>query len=110
MSYCYNFVIYTGQQLEAQTEVGLMTTAVTHLTELLCNKGHIVYTDNFYTSTQLATTLLTDGLDLVGILKLNRTGVPQRLKNAKPFHKHADRGMMRYKQAGKMLFVHWEDR
>lgn len=52
------------------------------------NSGYVVFTDNFYTSSQLATALLGSNPHLVGTLKVNRVvGVPVDLKSTKQFEK-----------------------
>eukprot|EP00117_Sycon_ciliatum_P029014 scpid101190/ scgid23202/ PiggyBac transposable element-derived protein 4 len=95
-SYCYSFAIYTGQEMQGQTDVGLTQRVVQDLSSMLHNKGHVIYTDNFYTSGDLANALHADGIELVGTIKLNRRGVPEILKSVAVFDKHADRGCMRY--------------
>ena len=53
---------------------------------------------------------MAHGLQIVGTLKLNRTGIPENLKHVKMFDKHAARGTMWYEQEGDTLFVQSKDR
>ena len=80
---------------EGQPDAGLATRVVMHSTEPLRNIGHVVFTDNFYTSPQLAASLMEHGLHLVGSLKINRHGIPQALKDVQNLDKHAEHGTMR---------------
>ena len=59
--YCFNFSKYTGQEMQGQTDVGLTTRVVTHLTEPLRKQGYVIYTDNYYTSPDLAHSLMDHG-------------------------------------------------
>ena len=88
-SYCFNYSIYTAQEINGQTDIGDMQCAVQDLTGQLHHQGHVVYTENFYTSGKLTGAPLEDGLHLAGTIKLNRTGVPQALKDLKAFDKYA---------------------
>lgn len=109
-SFCCNFSIYTGQAVPGQADVGLTQRVVQDLCVYSHNKGHVLYTDNFYTSGRLADALNQDGIQLVGTIRLNRVGVPELLRNVKHFDKHADRGCMRYERVEKKLYVQWKDR
>ena len=109
-SYCFNYSIYTGQEINGQTDVGLTQRVVQDLTSSLHHQGHIVYTDNFYTSEKLATAMQEDGLQLVGTIKLNRAGVPATLKDVTMFDKYAERGDMRYGRNNQVLYVQWKDK
>lgn len=109
-SYCYDFSIYTGQEVRGETDVGITQRVVQRLSEPLQHQGYIMYTDNFYTSGPLAQALRNDGIQLVGTIKTNRTGVPQSIRNVKEFDKYAARGTMRYERAGDILYVQWKDR
>ena len=47
--YLHNFNVYTGAS-EEEAEYGLCSQAVMDLVAPLAGRGHIVYTDNYYTS------------------------------------------------------------
>ena len=82
-SYCYDFSIYTGQEIRSESDAGLTQRVVQHLTSSLKFQGYIMYTDNSYTSGQLATALCDDGIQLVDTIRLNQSGIPVVLKNIK---------------------------
>ena len=55
MAYCYRFEIYIAKNSVFEGETLRLTTAVVlNLTKGIENMGHILYTDNFYTSPVLA--------------------------------------------------------
>ena len=70
---------------------------------------YIVFTDNFYTSPDLADDLHQRGIELMGTSRTNRTGVPAELKDTKSFDR-ADRGDARYVREEHKVFVQWKDR
>jgi len=110
-SYCYDFMIYSGQEVPGERDVGMTQRVVEQLSQPLQNQGYVMFTDNFYTSGALAKSLRAKGTQLVGTIKLNRTGVPASLKeNIKQFDKHAERGTMRYARDGPILYVQWKDK
>ena len=47
------------------------------------DRGHVLYTDNYYTSVHLAEELVSRSTMLVGTIKEGRIGFPKALKNAK---------------------------
>jgi hypothetical protein len=59
------------------------TNVVLSLCNSILNKGHTLYTDNWYTSVNLAETLLKNETHLVGTLRKNRKHLPEDVKNAK---------------------------
>ena len=69
-SYLVDFNIYTGA-FQGQTATGLMHAVVVNLTADNQHAGHVVFTDNFYTSPTLADTSLAAGTHLVGTLRVN---------------------------------------
>ena len=61
-AYCYNLEVYTGKNGERVSRIlGLSTRVVIGLTKEIQNRGHVVYTDNFYTSPLLAKLLAHKG-------------------------------------------------
>ena len=110
-AYLWNFNIYTGQgEDEEFAEYSHTTSAVLSLTDGFEKQGHVVFTDSFYTSPQLAQALEERGIDLVGTGRTNRTGLPRELKDVKNFERHAERGEMRYLCEGPILFQQWYDK
>ena len=103
-SYCFDYSIYIGQEIDGRTGVRL-TRVVHDLSARLHHQGYVIYTDNFYTFGNL----IQDDIQLVGTIKLNRTGVLALLKDVKAFEKYADRGTMRYVHDSNVAYVQWKD-
>ena len=62
--YVYRLQVYTGRNLESDsTSVGLCSQVVLDLMSGLENKGHELYTDNYYTSPQLYQSLYDKGIN-----------------------------------------------
>ena len=59
--YCFGYSIYTGQEIDGHTEADLIR-VVQDLSVRLHHQGYIIYTDNFYTSGNLAEALTTFNL------------------------------------------------
>ncbi len=57
---------------------GLVSKVVIDLTRPLLKKGQLIYTDNFYTSLQLADFLYTQDTYLCGTIRTNRKGYPKQ--------------------------------
>ena len=53
--------------------------------------------------------LQKNGCDLVGTLRVNRAGVPQRLKNVTQFAKKSSQGDMRYVRDRNTVNIQWRD-
>ena len=67
-AYCYDIEVYTGKHGERVTSIlGLSARVVNGLTKTIQNRGHIVYTDNFYTSPLLAKTLASQGINVYSL-------------------------------------------
>jgi hypothetical protein len=56
-----DFIVYTGAQTEMESipELGVSGGIVATLMKPYLNKGHSVYTDNYYTSITLSACLIT---------------------------------------------------
>ena len=104
----FDFELYTGQ-VEASAQ-GLTHDVVSRLCGSLHNNNHILFTDNYYTSAALATSLLEKNIYVVGTVRTNRQGFPDILKSdAKKLEKYADRGATRYARDNQILFQQWKD-
>ena len=102
-SYLVDFDVYTGA-VPGQTETGLTHAVVMNLVSTYLDSGYVVFTDDYYTSPQLADSLLAHKTHLVGTLRVNRVNVPAILKDTKAFDKK-ERGAMRYVRSGEKVFV-----
>ncbi|XP_076641679.1 piggyBac transposable element-derived protein 4 [Halictus rubicundus] len=79
--YTYALRVYTGKTLEKENTTP--TKIVMSLCRDLFDKGHTLYTDNWYTSLELAEKLINKNIDLVGTLRSNRRGNPQQVISKK---------------------------
>ena len=83
-AYCYNLEVYTGKHREQINRLmGLSARVVIGLTKLIHNFRHIVFTDNFYTSSVLAKYLAGKGTYLCGTVRPNRMRYPADLVRTK---------------------------
>ena len=83
--YMYNWQLYLGREnVQTPRAVGVAYQVVTSLTEPLYNKGHVVYMDNFFASPALFEDLAQHQTGACGTLHVNRQGVPDRIKTARP--------------------------
>ena len=74
------------------------------------NSGYHIYTDNFYTSLNLAYNLMNRGLGFTGVVRRNRKCVPSQLKNIDKVNKgpvylrnHSSH------QSRRLCFAGWQD-
>ena len=84
---------------------------VKHLMKDLDGKGHIVTTDNFFTSVPLFLDLLEDGVMATGIVKANRKYLPKSLY-VKKVIKTKDYGWIDYRmhEEGNIWCAVWKDK
>lgn len=79
--YTYALRVYTGKSLEKENTTP--TNIVMSLCKDLFDKGHTLYTDNWYTSLELAEKLIHKNTHLVGTLRSNRRGNSQQVISTK---------------------------
>jgi len=82
--YCMKFNIYIGKTDEEDTSPGGITYDL--VMELLTKyqaKGHHVFMDNYYTSPRLFVNLWQIGIAATGTMRVNRKGLPRRMKEKK---------------------------
>ena len=78
--YVWKAKIYQGKE----ESINNYTTQLTlSFTTSLKNKGYKLFTDNFYTSPELAWELLKKRISITGIVKANRKGLPAKHENLK---------------------------
>ncbi|XP_045765134.1 piggyBac transposable element-derived protein 4-like [Maniola jurtina] len=78
--YTYKVSIYAGKNDETNNTP---TNVVMSLCGDLLNKGHTLYTDNWYTSVDLARQLIDQETHLVGTIRKNRRQLPKDVVTAK---------------------------
>lgn len=79
--YMCKLEVYAGKHCDTANTTP--TQVVMSLCRHLFNKGHILYTDNWYTSIDLAEKLLQEEMHFVGTLRKNRKKLPKDVTNAK---------------------------
>jgi hypothetical protein len=90
--YCYSFKIYTRDEETLSDENSKVDKYVFDLLgDENLNKGHVVYFDNYFTSLNLIRNLLSQKTHCVGIMRVDRKGLPEELKSVK-----LNRGEMDY--------------
>ena len=78
IEYICDFSVYTGKA-EDDSDLGLCTEAVVDLMESLRGVGHVVCTDNFYTSPKLYLHLLEHQIYACGTCRPSRENFPKML-------------------------------
>lgn len=104
----YNFLIYTGANTNYGPKYNEEPTAariVLTLSDTLLNKGHCLFLDNFYISLHLAEKLVRQKTDCIGTMRLNRKGIPEKIKTKK-LGKGESIAMFRRKQ----MIMKWKDK
>ena len=82
--YCLKFIIYTGKKTFVIEEGNtLRSQIVFDLVDGLEGKGHIIYTDNYYTSIYTYSSLKVKNLGACGTILENSKGYPKELKKKK---------------------------
>ncbi|CAK9813113.1 PiggyBac transposable element-derived protein 4 [Anthophora plagiata] len=84
--YIYSQIIYTGKGTiinEEYKNLSQPTSIILTLAEPLLDKGCCIITDNYYTSLELASILLTRNTDIYGTVRQNRKHIPAAIKTEK---------------------------
>ena len=81
--YTWSLKIYSGKSATGQREVGLAKNVCHELCGRLLNQGRTLYVDNFYTSYELAISMLENKTHLVGTLRANKKHMPKEVLLAK---------------------------
>lgn len=103
--YLHKFQVYTGKENNTQ-EKGLSHRVVTDLLGHLQIKNIRVYFDNFYTGTELLTTLLAPGVYACGTVRSNRKGLQTDLM---PKKLNLQKHLFRIAQKDDLTFCTWMD-
>ncbi|GBM15692.1 PiggyBac transposable element-derived protein 4 [Araneus ventricosus] len=106
--YIWNSLIYTGKDMPLWQEASKYSTTtniVMTLIENLLGRGYCVTLDNFYTSPELAETLLSNRTDVYGTLRSHRRGIPQEIKS-----RILKKGEIIGFQKGKMCILKYMDK
>ena len=103
--YVYNWDLYAGRIRGRGVENGLTYRVVTKLCRPIYDKGHHVFMDNYFSSPELFAELARNQTGACGTLRLNRRGVPEELKTAKPAT-----GEIVTARDNDLLFICWTDK
>ena len=82
-NYGFNGSVYTGRQPGEEVKRNVGSSIVHELCSPLQHSGRNVTADNFFTSVQLAESLLNKNLTLVGTLRQNKPDIPPIMKASK---------------------------
>jgi len=102
--YLCNFQVYAGRE-KGTAEVGLAYRVVYDLMQPFLCKGHMLYTDNFYTLPKLVKDLLRDNTYLTGTVRSNRRCFLKEVVNLK-----LERGISAFRHCDGITAVHWRDK
>jgi len=103
--YVYDWILYEGKQGPTPKK-NLAANIVTQLVRGLENKGHRLYTDNYYTSVDLALSLMDKQIGLTGTIRSNRKKLPKEVLKKKD----VERGQILTARSGNILFMRWKDK
>lgn len=104
--YILDFIIYTGSRTEIKEidpKLGKSGNIVMTLTEPYWNKGHRLYTDNWYSSPLLYDALFDRKINCCGTVKHTRQFMPK-------FDKTKEKGTVQYFATERMLALKWTDK
>lgn len=103
--YTWNMKVYAGKQPRPQSQ-SISTMTVMELMRPLLGKGYTLYTDNFYTSVQLAQQLNDKETHLIGTLRRNR-----KMNSKKVEKRILRKGQMINKQNNTSIIIgKWKDK
>ena len=89
--YIHRMLMYTGKIFaDDSVGIGLCSRMVLELIKGLEDDGHCVFTDNYYTSPQLALTLYNKGINSCGTVRTTRSGYPKDLVKKKAYQGYSD--------------------
>lgn len=105
--YALDFIVYIGKDTDlhndANPHLGITGAVVVQLLTPYLNKGHSLYTDNFYSSPSLSQFLLDKKTNSCGTVRQNRKDMPQLTEKLK-------KGETSWRSSDKLLVIKWKDR
>lgn len=106
--YALKFMTYTGKNsVEVEEGFGVTESVCLKLLSGFTNKGHHIYTDNFYTSPNLFSKLATEGTGACGTVKAGRKNMPPDIH---PRFLALDRGDdPKFMRKGNLVACAWQD-
>jgi hypothetical protein len=103
--YCSKFKLYTGKSEVPASENGATYDLVMDMMRGYFGQGYILYMDNYYSSPKLYMDLFRLGCGATGTLRVNRKGIPKRIKEKK-----TKKGDMIPMNNDELLLVKYHDR
>ena len=103
--YILDYIVYTGSQTEIDhvETLGVTGSVVTTLMKPYLNKGHTLYTDNYYTSPTLSVYLHNRKTNSCGTVRQNRKFMPT-------LQRKLQKGERQTKCTNTLMTVKWKDR
>ena len=100
-----DIIVYTGSHIDYPTNdpLGISGSIVKTMMNPYMNKQHILFTDNWYTSVELANHLQEKGVYTCGIIKGNRKYFPK-------FQNKPKKGSLELKKSGDLVAFQWTDK
>ncbi|XP_050314831.1 piggyBac transposable element-derived protein 4-like [Anthonomus grandis grandis] len=107
-----DFIVYMGKETNVNTQethnlcnysLGSTGNVVVKLLDSYLNKGHSLYTDNFYTSPVLSTFLYENKTNSCGTVRQNRKHMPA-------FERKLKKGETEWRTSDHLLALKWKDR
>ncbi|XP_077497366.1 uncharacterized protein LOC144107983 [Amblyomma americanum] len=105
--YTLQFSVYTGR-CELPGPHGLAFDVVSKLCSEYLDQGYRIYTDSFYTCTNLFEHLLERKTLACGTTRKDRHCFPSELKDV-AWERRAERGDIRWLRDGNVLYMQWKD-
>ena len=107
--FSYNIDIYTGAG-NNNNNMGLGPSVVVSLSDPLMDKGYHLYYDNYFSSVDLAETLLKRKTYSIATTRTNRKRWPAQLKDTKTLNRNLSRGQHKSSLASDMVeCLVWKD-
>lgn len=105
--YIYNWDLYKGGTA-GRTEAGLTQKVVLDITKPVYGHRHHIYMDNFFSSPDLFAVLAENKLGACGTLRVNRRGVPPKIKESQNKLSREDPPV--FVREEKFLYIAWQDK
>lgn len=80
--YTWSLIVYSGKSATGEKEMGLAQNVCLKLLDGMLDQGRTLYVDNFYTSYDLAKTLLARKTHIIGTLRANKKDLPKEVLQA----------------------------
>ena len=106
--YIWNFIVYPGSDTDFGNNypnLPITSRVVLKLSHDLLNKSYNLHLDNWYTSIELAKSLCSMNMNMIGTIQKNRKGLPDVLTNTR-----LKEGEHIARFNDKIMVLHWKDK